>query len=563
MKNNKLICAVIALLVCLTLAVSVSAAENDLAYGLSLAYNASESEALIGMAAVKTGDTFTVDVKVDKNAGFRYMEAVINFDQGKLELVESKNADNVSVAKVGNSYKIMIGDVSAAMGGNAPLIENQFVATTLTFKVIGEVDTKEALSLTVEPVDIFIDFNHVGAAKDIETKGMDLNIVGKNHDHSKYETVKNEATAKAPTCTKVGKEADEHCSYCGEMVKPGAELAKLAHNMVEVAAKNPTCEEDGTKGYFCCAACDLVSKDREGKNLTTVEAETLAKLGHDLFCYESVPATCKDGYNLMFCKRCDYTRQDVVPATGEHDVAVLPAVAATCTTDGKTEGQYCSACGTTLVEQKVIKAEGHKWEFTGMVMSKPTCTEAGVGLQKCTACEATNYGAIDALGHNSDKVLAAVAPTCGKPGLTEGKACSLCGEVQEAQKEIPATGEHTWAVGETIKEPTCFAYGERKMVCACGETKVDDKVAMIGHTMGDWEVKTEATTEAAGVQVKKCKVEGCTYEETKTIPQLEAEEDNTVLIVVIIVVVVLAAAGTATFFILRKKKSNTAKTEEK
>ena len=43
---------------------------------------------------------------------------------------------------------------------------------------------------------------------------------------------------------------------------------------------------------------------------------------------------------------------------------------------------------------------------------------------------------------------AAVAPTCEKDGLTEGKHCSVCGEILTAQKSVSATGSHTYSNGE-------------------------------------------------------------------------------------------------------------------
>ena len=42
--------------------------------------------------------------------------------------------------------------------------------------------------------------------------------------------------------------------------------------------------------------------------------------------------------------------------------------------------------------------------------------------------------------HHTPTVLPAVAPSCEKPGLSEGRDCSRCGVVLQAQETLPATG---------------------------------------------------------------------------------------------------------------------------
>ena len=53
-----------------------------------------------------------------------------------------------------------------------------------------------------------------------------------------------------------------------------------------------------------------------------------------------------------------------------HTLVTDKAVAATCTTAGKTEGKHCSACGAVTVAQKTIAAKGHSF-------SNGTCTVCG------------------------------------------------------------------------------------------------------------------------------------------------------------------------------------------
>ena len=55
--------------------------------------------------------------------------------------------------------------------------------------------------------------------------------------------------------------------------------------------------------------------------------------------------------------------------------------------------------------------------------------------------------------HENVAVDAAVAATCTETGLTEGKHCSVCGEVIVAQQTIPASGHVE--IDVEAADPTC------------------------------------------------------------------------------------------------------------
>lgn len=65
----------------------------------------------------------------------------------------------------------------------------------------------------------------------------------------------------------------------------------------------------------------------------------------------------------------------------------------------------------------------------------------------------------------------AVAATCTQTGLTEGKHCSVCGEVLVKQEIIAATG-HRWGGGTVTKPATILSTGIRTYTCnICGVQK--------------------------------------------------------------------------------------------
>ncbi len=205
-----------------------------------------------------------------------------------------------------------------------------------------------------------------------------------------------------------------------------------------------------------------------------------------------------------------------------HTVVIDPAVPATCTEAGLTQGKHCSTCDEILVKQETVKAKGHT-EVEDEAVA-PTCTEDGHTKGKhCSVCgEVTVAGKVqEAFGH-VETVSKAVTATCTKSGLTEGKYCSVCSEVFTQQTVIPASG-HSFGDWEVTKEPTDTETGLKRRECsACGEYETEI-IASTAHNHSDFDTVTLAavapTCTATGLtEGKKCSGCGETLVAQNTVP---------------------------------------------
>ena len=162
---------------------------------------------------------------------------------------------------------------------------------------------------------------------------------------------------------------------------------------------------------------------------------------------------------------------------------MIPAVEATCTNHGLTEGRSCSVCGMTLAVQETVMATGHKNEK--QEGKDATCTTTGwTPAQRCTVCGEITQAAneIPALGHNT-VVVPATAATCTTTGLTEYTYCSRCGWEKSAKEVTSALG-HSYTSTVTVNA-TCSQNGTRKYTCSRCSSSYTESIVLTEYTAGE------------------------------------------------------------------------------
>ena len=230
---------------------------------------------------------------------------------------------------------------------------------------------------------------------------------------------------KAATCTAAGTQT-RTCSVCKNV--ENKTIKAKGHTEVADSAVAATCTTDGKTAGSHCSVCGTVIKAQ------TVIKATGHKYGE--WAVTKEPTCTAAGTQSRSCSVCKNVENKTIKAKGHTEVADS-AVAATCTTDGKTAGSHCSVCGTVIKAQTVIKATGHKYG-NWTVTKAATCTEAGSQKRSCTVCGNTETQTIKAKGHKASGWMIDKQPDIGVKG-SKHKECTVCGKVLQTA-EIPALG---------------------------------------------------------------------------------------------------------------------------
>ena len=220
--------------------------------------------------------------------------------------------------------------------------------------------------------------------------------------------------------------------------------------------------------------------------------------GHDLVQYAAKAPTCTEkGWNAYeTCSRCDYTTRKELPALN-HDLKQHAAKAPTCTEIGWDAYETCSRCDYTT--RKELPALNHALEQHAA--KAPTCTEPGWdAYETCSRCDHTTYAELPALNHDLEQHAAKV-PTCTEIGWNAYETCSRCDHTTYA--ELPALNHDYQAV--TV-EPTCETDGYTVFTCSrCKDSYTADPTDQLGHQFGAW------SPNGTGSQSASCLRQGCAH----------------------------------------------------
>lgn len=357
------------------------------------------------------------------------------------------------------------------------------------------------------------------------------------------------------TCLKEGTEIKKCVNNCGYSETKTLKLAD--HTWVDVAAKEPSCGDDGYSAHKKCAVekCTATlgkvvipaEKAHEWKQNASTPAtcttkgwenweckkcgktekrNEVAKLGHDISVVVSnkLPTCTEAGEEVRKCSRCDAAdayKTTVVAKIAHNYVEAgwSERVAATCVSEGQAY-RVCTMCGGAE-QVKVIAPLGHKMAKKPVVVKEATCDKDGEGYNYCERCTLRETIVIKALGHKTKDFIVAEAD-CDDVGMKHVD-CERCGKRLEKNVIIPALGHKGKVTNEVAA--TCTKEGSKTTECTrCGKT-VTEKIAKLAHKY-EWKTVVKPSSTVDGRDEYKCSVCGHVAE-TKTIKYSKWYYNNT------------------------------------
>ena len=265
-------------------------------------------------------------------------------------------------------------------------------------------------------------------------------------------------TTESATCSKEGTQRRD-CNVCDAYET--RKVGQLSHQYQTVVTA-PTCTQQGYTTYTCSCGHSYVDN-------------YVSETGHKHNAKVTAPTCTQQGYTTHTCY-CGDSYVDTYVDALDHEKITDNGYAATCTKDGRTDGEHCERCGVVFTKQETISKLGHAWD-SWETTQNATCSQEGVQRRDCSRCEAYETKKIEKLEHQYKSIV--TAPTCTAKGYTT-YTCGTCADNYTAN-EIAALG-HSWDAGKVTTEPTEENTGIRTYTCKnCGETKTE-VIPPLDHT---------------------------------------------------------------------------------
>ncbi len=243
---------------------------------------------------------------------------------------------------------------------------------------------------------------------------------------------------------------DPVCMLCYEITNPDA-----AHNVIHVAAVEPTCYDNGNVEYWYCDLCGTAWTDDCLMMQTNVLSVILPMAHGSIVQVEAVAPTCYESGNIeyWYCEYCGQAWADealtlvtnwknaIIPAC-HWNIIHVEAKDPTCYEDGNIEYWCCADCGAVWLDEactmnsnlRAVILSAYHGEIIHVSATVPTCLENGnIEYWYCTDCGQawldewctmnTNLKAVilSALGHIYDD--------------DYDPDCNYCGEWREVERQ--------------------------------------------------------------------------------------------------------------------------------
>ena len=462
---------------------------------------------MIDNLVANAGEEIEVPIRISNNTGILGATITITYAK-ELTLTKVQKGDALTSLTMTKPGKLSANPINIVWDGESDAYVSNGAIAILTFTA-PKVNGRYSITISYKS----------GAVIDADLKPVSLDIENGTvevqngvHIHTLIAH-----TAKNATCTENGNSAYWSCSGCDKLfsdadaaneIKEIPEIKATGHKTELQNAKNATCTAEGYTGDEVCTICGQTIK----------KGETIEKVAHSYNdgVVTTEPTCVKEGVKTYTCKVCGGSYTESI-AKVAHKTELKNAKDATCTADGYTGDEICTVCGQTIKEGQTVEKLKHTYD-DGVVTTEPTCVKEGVKTYSCTVCGDSYTESVAKVEHKTE-LQNAKAATCTAEGYTGDEVCTVCKEIIK-QGETITKLEHTYDEGKITTEPSCKAEGEKTYTCTeCGDTYTE-KVAKTEHKTELENAKEATCTENGYTGDEVCKTCGETITKGKTIPKL-------------------------------------------